>query len=102
MPRHRAALDLPAESVAHHHVESLPPLLYESPYLAEIVAVIRIAHDDERPARSRNPGPQSGAISALPHSNNARAKFLSDLDGPIRRAVIRNHNFSAQSRRAKR
>ena len=62
MPGHRAGLYFPAKAIAHHHVVALPPHLDETRHFAEVVAVVRVAHDDERrpraaeiPARSAAP-----------------------------------------------
>src|SRR5580658_7016704 len=51
MPGHRAWFDFSAEAVAHYHVAALLPHLDEARHFAEVVAVIRIAHDDESAAR---------------------------------------------------
>src|SRR5258708_29865155 len=45
--RHGSRFDFPAEPVAHHDVISFAQFFHEARHIREIVAVVRISHDDE-------------------------------------------------------
>jgi hypothetical protein len=47
VPGHRAGLDFSAKTVAHNHVVALPPHFDEARHVAEVITVVRIAHDDK-------------------------------------------------------
>src|SRR5215472_681852 len=51
VPRHCSRLDLSAKPVAHDHVVALPQHFCEPRHFAEIITVVRIAHDDKRASR---------------------------------------------------
>ncbi len=98
MPRHRSWFDLSREAIAHHNFVSFAPFFHESRHFAEVVAIVRITHDDERTARRANSGFQRRSVAALRHGDHPCTKCFRDFDRPVRRTVIRNHNFAAQSR----
>jgi hypothetical protein len=50
--RHRVRLDAAAEAVPHDEVIALAQLLDERVKRGEVVAVIRVTHDDELAARA--------------------------------------------------
>jgi len=88
--------------ITHHHVVALPPHFHETRHFAEVVAVVRIPHDDECAARRRDSGAQRGAVAALLHANHTRAKLFCDIDGAVRRTVVSDDDLAAQSGRWKR
>src|ERR1700734_2581534 len=102
VPRHRPAFDLAATAISHHDVVALPPHFDEARHLAEVIAVVRIAHDDELPASGCNSSPQSRAITTRRHTYDACAKFFGDVGRSVRRTVVRNDNLAAQSSGLKR
>src|SRR5207249_10584749 len=48
--RHGPWFDFAPEPVAHHHVIAFAQFFHESRHIAEVVAVVRVPHDDERTA----------------------------------------------------
>jgi len=101
-PRHRPGLDAAAKAVTHHDVMAFTEFFNESGHFREVVAVVRIAHDDEWAARSGDAGAQGGAVTALGHANHSRAVLFRNLNRTVCRAVVGNDDFAGKARGAKR
>src|SRR4029077_19194408 len=86
-PRHGAGPGAAAEAVAHDQLVALAQAFYERVDGAEVVGVVRIAHDDVAPARRLDPGPERGAIAPLRHRHDASPQLGRDLDGRVGTAV---------------
>src|SRR5207302_1875560 len=63
LPRHRPAADPSREAVAHHQLVTLPELLDEGPQVAEIIALVRVAHDDVLAAGGERAVVEGGAVA---------------------------------------
>ena len=61
------------EPAALHEVVPFAKALDELRQLAEVVAVVRVAHDDEPPARGVDAAHQGGAVAAIGDRNEPRA-----------------------------
>ena len=74
--RHRIRLDAPAEAVPHDELVAFAQLLHKGIQRGEVVAVIRIAHDDELAARALDAAQKCGAIAAGGYGDDARPTTL--------------------------
>ena len=97
VPRHRARFDLSGKTISHHHFAAFAPLRHKSRHFGEIIAIVGITHDDESAARRANSGLQRRAIPALRNWNHSCAMRLHNFDRAVRRTVVRNYHFAAQS-----
>src|SRR5260370_18780594 len=92
--RHGAWFDFAPEAVAHHDVVAFAQFFHESRHVGEVVAVVRIPHDNEWAAGSGDARAQRRAVPALRHANHARTVLFGNLNRAVRRPVIR-HNYFA-------
>ena len=88
--RHGPWFDFAPEPVAHHHVIAFAQFFHESRHIAEVVAVVRVPHDDERTAGAGDARAQRSAVAALRHSNHPRSVLFRDSHRIVRRAVVRD------------
>jgi len=91
--RHGARFDFAPESVAHHHVVAFAQFFNESRHIAEVVAVVRVPHNDERAARAGDARAQRSAVAALRHTNHPRSVLFRDSNRIVRRAIVRDDYF---------
>src|SRR5215467_1871802 len=81
--RHRPRRYPAGKTVAHHEVIAGTQLGDEWIETGEIVAVVRVPHDDETPARRRHAGPQRRAVAAFRHRDDPRAAALRQSDRSV-------------------
>ena len=93
--RHGPRLDFSPEPVAQHDVIALAQLFHESRHVAEVVAVVRVPHNNEGTSRAGDARSQCCAVPPLLHANHARAMLFRNLNRTVRRPVVRNHHFAA-------
>ena len=93
--RHGTRFDSAPEAVAQHDIVTLAQFFHESRHIGEVVAVVRIAHDDVRTACACDARTQRRPITAFRHANHARAALFRDLNRTVRRPVIRDNDFAA-------
>src|SRR5687768_2298487 len=91
---HRPPPDAALEPVAHHQQVALAQLVHERVEVAEVVAVIGIAHDDEPAACHRDAGSERRTVTALGHCYDAGARGPREPGRLVRGAVVGNQNFS--------
>ncbi len=91
--RHGARFDFAPEPVAHHHVVAFAQFFHESRHIAEVVAVVRVPHNDERAARAGDARAQRSAVAALRHTNHLRSVLFRDSNRIVRRAIVRDDYF---------
>ena len=94
---HRAAAG--RQPATLHQVVSLSQLGDELRDVAEVVAVVRVAHDHVAPARRADAAHQGVAIAACADWYDTRAERRRDLDGAVGAAVVRDDDFSLDSSR---
>jgi hypothetical protein len=78
---HRAGQDDAAprwESAALDQVEALPELGYEPRHVAEVVAIVGVAHDDERAPGGRDGAHEGVAVAPGRDVYDPRAEALGD------------------------
>ena len=97
MPWHCARLDLAAQPVAHDDFVAGLPFLDETRQLLEIVAVVGVAHDDERSARFLDALAQSVAVAFERGVNDARPVRSGDVDRAVGRAVVGDDHLAAHT-----
>src|SRR5216683_3645197 len=95
--RHGAGFDAAAEAVAHDDVVAFPQFFHESRHVAEVIAVVGVAHDDECAMRGRNAGAQRGSITALRYADHTRSVLLGNLDRAVRRSVVGDDDFAGKA-----
>ena len=78
--RHGAGLDFAPEAVAHYDVIAFVQFFHESRHISEVVAVIRIPHDDEKPARAGDASAQCRPVAALRDANHTRPVLFRNLN----------------------
>jgi len=91
---HRARFDAPREAITHHQFVSGAKLLHKGHQGHEIVAAVRITHDDIAAIRRFDPVPQRVAVATLRDINDPRTAFLGNLLRSIGAAVIRDQNLA--------
>ncbi len=99
--RHRAGQHASAarlEAATLHEVVPLAEAFDERRRLAEIVAVVRIPHDDEAPARGFDPAHQRGAVPPAGDLHEPRAFGSRDCGGAVGAAVVSDHDLAGDSR----
>ena len=96
--RHGAWFDFAPEPVAHHHVVAFAQFFHESRHVAEVVAVVRIPHNDERAAGAGDARAQRSAVAPLRHANHPRSVLFRDSNRIVRRAVVRDDYFPGYPR----
>src|SRR3954451_9907922 len=74
--------------------------MYESGHIKEIIAVIRVAHDDVFAPRRFDPPHQGVPISPFFHGDHPGAEALRNFDGTVGAAVIRHDQLTIDSRLA--
>src|SRR5438094_2426213 len=77
-----------------NQIESLPEFGDKIRDFEEVITVVRVAHDDERSASSRNPGCQSVSVTLRRHLHHMCVQLLGEIDGFIGAAVVGDYNFS--------
>jgi hypothetical protein len=92
--RHRTWLDTSSEAIANDEVTPTAKLVYERADVLEIIAIIRVRHDDEFTARSLNTGRKRGTVSSGSNANDARTKIGRDIPGGICAAIVGNDHFA--------
>ena len=85
------------ETISHHQIVSLIKLANEITDLVEIVAIVRISHDNEISSRGGNASPQCAAVATDINRYNPRTKFGCDGLGTIRAAIVRYDHLSAEA-----
>src|SRR5688500_2371099 len=83
------------QTAALYEVESLSQLLDEARNLQEIVAVVRVSHDHEAPARCGYSTHERVAIAPLAHGNHPSSQPLGDCLGAVRASVVGNDHLTA-------
>ena len=86
--RHRARGDAAREAVAHHQVASFAQLGDEGVQRREIVAPVRITHDDVAALRRTNPAFERAAIARRGNCNHPRSMGLGDRGRPVGAPVV--------------
>ena len=77
-----------------HEVETRAQLFEKPGDLAEIVAVVRVPHDDVTPARRFDAACQRAAITGLLDANDPCSESLGNLTRSIGAAVVSDDDFS--------
>ena len=86
------------QPAAHHQIEPLPELLHEAFDPGEIVAAVRIAHDDPFPAGRFNARAQGAAIALFLYGDDPRPRLSGDGRRPVGAPVVGDQHFPAQPR----
>lgn len=96
-PGHRAAFDLATacgQPTSLHEFVSLAKALNEPGDFAEIVAIVRVSHNDVNAGGRADAGHQGTAISLCGNVDDPGAQPSRDEIGAVGAAVIGDHNFS--------
>lgn len=91
---HGAGTDSALKSMPHNQLVRGTQLRDEGIELGEVIAVIRISHDDKAAVRRTDAAQQCAAISLLRDTHNARARLACQLNRAIARAVVRDQNLA--------
>ncbi len=95
-PGHRTGQNTPpsgGQTAALDDLEALPQLFDEARNLPEVVAGVRITHDDEPAARRGNPSHQRAPIAPGLDNHHARSEPLRDAGRPVGASIVRNHDL---------
>ncbi|KAK0332132.1 hypothetical protein LTR94_026128, partial [Friedmanniomyces endolithicus] len=92
--RHRAGQDAALEPVAHHQLSAIAQCRDKGGKVAEVGAVVGIAHDDVAPARGVDAAAQCPALARDRRMNDARARRLRDRDRPVGTAVVGHQHLA--------
>ena len=94
-PRHGASIRAGSVEVAAalDKIASRAEADDESNQIAEVVASIRVGHEDILASSRFNTALQCGAVTSLRHMHDADAKFPRDLNGVVRAAVVDDNNL---------
>src|SRR5271166_2976567 len=85
---HRARPNPAPKPIPHYKIVARAQVLDERLELAEVVAVIAIAHDNELTKRALNTSSQRTSVTACFHEDYARTVGARDGLRPVRAAVI--------------
>src|SRR6267378_3376215 len=96
--RHGAFADAAAKAVAHHQRIAFAQLAYEGIEAAEVVAVVRIAHDDVAAARGGDASCQRRTVAAPGDFDNAGPGTLRHEPRAVDRSVVGDQHFSINPR----
>src|SRR5689334_16070344 len=91
---HRAIFDAAPKAISHHQFCAVPKLFDEAWNVAEVIAIVGIAHDNEPAACSGNSTHQSAAIASFTDGNDPRPEIFGDFNGSIGAAVVGNDDFT--------
>ena len=86
--RHGAGRDAAPEAVSHDEVVSVAKLLDEGHQGREVVAVVRVAHDDELAGCRLDAAHEGAPVAFLLHVDDTRPESFRDLDRAVRAAVV--------------
>src|SRR5579871_1635981 len=93
--RHGPRRDSAFETIAHDHVESSAQFLDERGNRGEVVAIIRISHDDELASCRSNTAAEGTPVAPGRHLHHARSHAFRYFDRSILASVIGNQYFAA-------
>ena len=96
--RHGALLDAALEAVAHHEAMAGTQLFDEAFQPGEIVAVVRVPHDDVAAARRGDSARQRCAVAALGNLHEASPCSLRQSLRAVARAVVGDQHLAGNSR----
>ena len=96
--RHRSAMDHPGEAVAHDKLGAVAKAVEEQVQLAEIIAVVAVAHDDITAPRRTDAGAQGAAVAFLRHPDKPGAETVRQFDRTVRAAVVGHQDFAPHPR----
>jgi hypothetical protein len=94
---HGASLDASGKTVSHHQVVTGAQLFQEAGYMAEVVAVVSVAHNHKAAAGSTDTTHEGTPVSFLWHIDHTGSQAASDVLRAIAAAVICHHNFARNS-----
>src|SRR5262249_39175429 len=95
--RHRPIFDAASKTVPDDQIITRLELLYKGVKRSEIVACVRIAHNDELASRSVDSHTQRVSIAALRDGDNPRTERFSDLAGPIIASIVGDNDLAAEA-----
>ena len=95
--RHGAGLDAAGEAVAHDQVVALVELGQEAGQMFEVVAGVGVGHHHVLAAGRLDAGDQRRAVAAGGDVDYARAFDQRDLQRPVDRAVVGDHDFAGKA-----
>ena len=95
--RHGAGRDAAFESVAHDEVATVTQLFDERHERGEVVAVIGIPHDDEPPARRRDPSHERASVALGLDRHDARPPGLGDGLRAVGAAVVGDDDLAGDT-----
>src|SRR2546426_605005 len=87
-------LDASGKAIPHHEVVPLAQLDDESADVAEFVAVVGVAHDDEVPARCGDPADERAPVPLGFYSDHARAHLFRDESRLVIASVVRDDDLA--------
>ena len=95
-PRHGVRRDAAHETVSDHKIRSHLERRHERGEITEIIAVVRIAHDDVAAPGSTDSALEGASIPTLRHRDHPRTQLSGDLDRTVRTAVIGHHDLASE------
>jgi hypothetical protein len=95
LPRHRSRLDSAEEPIAHDEVPAPPELLHKGHQGGEVVAVVRVAHDDVAAARGKASMVQRRPVSPGGDIHDTRTSSSGKLLRTVGGAVVRHDDLTS-------
>ena len=95
--RHGPGRDASLEAIADNEVATVSQLFDERHERGEVVAVVGIGHDDEPPARRRDPSHERAAVALGLDRHDARAPGLGDGLRAVCAAVVGDDDLAGDA-----
>src|SRR6516165_5896475 len=92
---HRARGDAALEAVAHHQVRAIAQFGDERHQVAEVVAVVGVAHDHVLTAGREDAAHQGVAVTLVADGDDAGAGVLGEFLAAVGAAVVGDHDLAA-------
>src|SRR5437868_3366477 len=82
------------KATALREIVALAKLVEKARYLAEVVAIVRVAHKDVSAAGGRDAPHERRPVALLAHHDDARSQFTRDRHRGVGRAVVRDDHLA--------